>query len=142
MSTSDAERLAAGLDEDEQRANAAASVAGPAWRYGHIWPDGEAATVAVLGVTGAALADTLGAHDEEVAPFVAHNDPKRVLADIEAKRRILALYEAQPGWYLPEGVSEGRDPDERERDEAVREALGEVVSILAGVYAGMREPGA
>jgi hypothetical protein len=61
----------------------------------------------------------------------------RVAFDVAAKRAILDQYEAAAFHAdLPEGVADGRDPDERDRDEAVGEALEHVVRHLATAYAG------
>jgi hypothetical protein len=70
----------------------------------------------------------------EAIRYAARHDPARVLADVAADRKLLAMYEAQAGYDLPEGVHDGRDPGERERDEAVKDALEEVVKIRAGRF--------
>ena len=54
---------------------------------------------------------------DEVCVHIARWDPARVLRDVEAKRRILARFQAQSRLDLPEGVHDGRDPDEAETDE-------------------------
>ena len=55
---------------------------------------------------------------------------------IEADRAVLDLYREQCGWDVPEGVHAGRDPDERMRDEAVRDMLEQVVKIRAARFSG------
>ena len=138
MSTSDAERLRAGLDEDEAVAKAAWP--GP-WTYEtEVGGFGPVGWVRVPlpphkgAYTGLTRFTPLGTQDAETCAHIARNDPASRLRDIAAKRHILALYEEQAGYDLPEGVHDGRDPDERMRDEAVREALREVVAALAAVY--------
>jgi hypothetical protein len=68
------------------------------------------------------------------ANAAARYDPARVLREVEAKRNRLQRYLEQPGWDLPEGVQDGRDPDEAEADEAVKAALGYEVREDAAVY--------
>jgi len=83
-----------------------------------------------------------GGHDANQADHIAANDPKAVLADIAADRALIDLYQGQAGRDLPEGVHDGRDPDEQERDEDVKEALGEAVKIRAARFSshsGWRE---
>ena len=55
----------------------------------------------------------------------------RILRGVDARREILAMWQDQPGRDLPEGVHDGRDPDERERDEALKNTLEQVVRLLA-----------
>lgn len=62
------------------------------------------------------------------------HSPERALADVAFKRLILDMYDEQPGYYLPEGVAEGRDPDERMRDDAIKDVLREVLRDMAEVY--------
>jgi hypothetical protein len=61
---------------------------------------------------------------------------ERKRREIKAMREILAMAEEQAGRELPEGVHDGRDPDERERDEDLAAMLGEVVRIHAGIWDG------
>jgi hypothetical protein len=86
--------VAARLDEDEARARRAASVAGPDWHHGHIYLNGEPASMMVLSAEGSPLADTLSRDDEEMAPFMSANDPARALRQVAAARALLAAYEA------------------------------------------------
>lgn len=85
----------------------------------------------------------LPAVDESVGAHIARHDPARALAQVAAHREILDLYQSAASHAdLPEGVHDGRDSDERERDEDVAEVLKEVVGHLATVYAdreGWRE---
>lgn len=60
--------------------------------------------------------------------------PARVLASVRARRAIVALAVDQAGYDLPAGGHEGRDPDERAADEAVRSALRDVLCRLAGEW--------
>lgn len=50
-----------------------------------------------------------------------------------AIRAILVMQEEQPGYDLPEGVHDGRDPDERNRDEALAGMLADVLHRLTGI---------
>src|SRR6185503_15538866 len=68
------------------------------------------------------------------AAHIARHDPARVLREVAALRAILAMAAEQDGYDLPEGVHDGRDPDERERDEDLAAMLGEVVRIHAAVW--------
>lgn len=71
--------LHARLDEDERLAQAASSDAGAAWTL-------SAGTFPAL-VSPAGVRRVTGA--ESVLPHVGRHDPARVLAEVEAKRRIL-----------------------------------------------------
>ena len=67
---------------------------------------------------------------------IALNDPARVLALVAAHREILDVYEdAAFHADLPPGVHDGRDWDEKVRDEEVAAALEQVVRCLAAAYA-------
>lgn len=104
-----AEFHTARLDEDEAAAKA---VAGRAWYE----PD-----------------DLRFAHYKDAA-HIARFDPARMLREVAAKRRRLERYVEQPGYDLPDGVNEGRDPDERLRDEGVKDALETEVREDAAIY--------
>jgi Family of unknown function (DUF6221) len=67
---------------------------------------------------------------------IACCDPSRVLREIHAKRERLDRYLDQPGYDLPDGVHDGRDPAERLRDDAVRYALEYEVREDAAVWSG------
>lgn len=60
--------------------------------------------------------------------------PAHVLREAAADRMLIATWEAQAGYDLPEGVHEGRDPDERAADELVKDALYDVLKVRAAVY--------
>lgn len=129
------------LDEDERVARAAS--AGP-WRYDPTQHHREPGTVRFSeGVfTGPAGRDaiciaTTGETDDPQsmvdAEHIARWDSARVLAEVEAKRRVLDEYaEAdhlqQVGW-------ENDEPSKYEYM-AREEALGKVVKLLAQAYAG------
>ena len=89
--------LSARLDEDEAAAKAAASVAGPDWRF-------DLADSYLKSPLGSFVADTMNAPygDEAIGPFLARHSPGRVLRDVEAKRAILAEHGPANG---------GRDAD-------------------------------
>ena len=91
--------LNARLDEDEQMAR---STPGPSWEHRQIRGDFDESVVfenyvavADPGRNTVALADVA----EEVLPFVLRHDPARVLAEVDAKRRIIDRYEAQRTVY-------------------------------------------
>ena len=65
--------------------------------------------------------------------------PELTLAEIAAKRRILDLAEDTLGsrFELPVGVHDGRDPDERARDEALALQMLDVIRLLALPYADL-----
>lgn len=151
MSARDAQRLAAGLDEDERAARAAtqwpwkmeSNASDPYWN-GRDWEFGENASsrnrvglswrVWAKGGGGlTALTMTCGESDSggrakaDMAHIVRH-DPSHVLADIAAKRAILALYEE---------FTARRDQRQAHPQYAVEmacEVLESVVKALAGVY--------
>ena len=60
----------------------------------------------------------------------------RVLREVAAKRAILAAYEeaAEHPYDLPQGIHEGRDDWERERDDSVLGELEDVARHIAAVY--------
>jgi hypothetical protein len=68
-----------------------------------------------------------GSPDEAQAEHIAYHDPERGLLGVAADRAILAMAERQPGSDLPDSVTDGRDPGERDRDEAIRDMLLEVM---------------
>jgi hypothetical protein len=131
--------LAARLDEDEA---AALYAAGPGWFLASA-EDPDQRSVRFAGPStlygyGESLADYYIADRIDVADaeHIARHDPARVLREVAAGRAILAMYEdaAQAPYDLPEGVSEGRDDDERERDQYLIDVLDDVVRHLAAVY--------
>ena len=130
--------LAARLDEDEAAARAAASIAGPGWKAETYWPGDESRTrTCVRSKDGAFLGEFGDTPDyPDMAAHVARHDPARVLREVAAGRAILADYEeaAQHPYDLPEGVREGRDDDERERDQYLIDVLEHVLRCLAAVY--------
>lgn len=65
---------------------------------------------------------------------VADYDPARALREVAAKRARLERWLAQSGYYPPDGVHDGRDPDEQMRDEAVKYALEAEVREDAAVW--------
>lgn len=74
--------------------------------------------------------DLLITNDAPVSRFMARNDPARVLADVEAKRRIIDQYEASVRADVEE-----TDLEERWVTNGVRNALGQVVLSFAQPYA-------
>jgi hypothetical protein len=122
-----AEFLTARLDEDELAAKAAtpgewAALDGGVMSVedGGQWP----------------VSETESTRDRGNRVHIARHDPARVLREVEAGRKILAAWEDadRRRYDLPEGVSEGRDPAERLRDDAVAVVLDEIVAIRAAVY--------
>jgi hypothetical protein len=87
------EFLTARLDEDEAAATAAASCTGPDWHHSHAVTANGATTIIFNGPDDdIEVADTLRRDDEEIAPFIARQDPARALREVEAGRGILARY--------------------------------------------------
>lgn len=72
--------------------------------------------------------------DARVDDHVAAHDPARVLREVAAKRKILTDYADCHGRELPAGVHDGRDPDEREIAQAIRDTLEVIVQDLAAAY--------
>lgn len=72
--------------------------------------------------------------DQAAALTWAERD-MRPLREVAAKRTLVTIYTEQDGYDLPSGVNEGRDPDERERDQALLEAFEDTLRILGQVYA-------
>jgi hypothetical protein len=75
-----------------------------------------------------------GGFDARVDDHIARHDPVRVLREVEIKRQRLERCLAQDGYDLPQGVHEGRDPDERACGEALRDALEDEVRGDAAAY--------
>jgi hypothetical protein len=73
-------------DEADARRAAAADGLGPVWRAGTKWED-----MAGIYANGGEVADM---PDTDVAPHIARWDPARVLAECDAKRRIVT----ECGW--------------------------------------------
>jgi hypothetical protein len=121
---------AARLDEAEAAAKACQSPS--PWKAA----THEAFSVIVKDGAGDALIYDEGTPSLEEAAHIARHDPARVLRDVAAGRAILAEYDeaAQSPYDLPEGVSEGRDDDERERDAYLIDVLDGVVRHLAAVH--------
>ncbi len=120
-----AEFYAARLDEDEAAARAATPGEWAALDGGVMSVENESWPVS----------STESARNREDRVHIARHDPARVLREVEAKRKILAAYEeaAEHPFDLPEGVHDGRDQWERERDAAVLAELDGVVRYLAEV---------
>lgn len=74
--------------------------------------------------------------DADDAAHIARHDPARVLRDVAAKRRILEMWEDPADVaHLPDGVVDGRDPDERDEQIATASVIDVIVRDLAAVYA-------
>lgn len=121
------------LAEDERVARTAADV------HPHISTDGlwEPGDDGVAHAEGRVVFEGAGygsTHlEDELAEHIARHDPARALRDVGSKRSVLHLW-ADAGstrFDLPEHVFDGRDADERERDDAVASALDSVVYLLA-----------
>ena len=127
---------AARLDEDEAAAKA---VAGPRARYGtwdvEPWYDGTGER-ADLRVRYLGDITRTGGIELAAANHAARHDPARTFRDVAADREILEMYTEQDGRELPEGVHDGRDPDEQECDEAIKGVLETVARIRAADYNG------
>ena len=74
--------------------------------------------------------------DATSCEHAARWDPARTLAEVEVKRRILEMWE-DPALVrtLPNGVRDGRDPDEIETQVAIVEVIDDIVRVLAQSYA-------
>jgi hypothetical protein len=125
--------LAARLDETEAAAKAATGSLSGRW---HTDVDGNVQDEDTGGGGNAYIA--VGPYgcsvDDADAAHILRHDPARVLRDVQADRAILAMYEDRDGYDLPEGVQEGRDPDERACDEAIRDVLRDVLEIRAARF--------
>lgn len=128
--------LAARLDEDEAAAEAArdahrwrgASKGDPHW-------DTDSSGVSTADGVRVASGPYAGSDlDEETGGHIARHDPARVLRSVTADRELLEAYASQDGYDLPESVHDGRDPDERERDEDLQDTLAWVIRVRAAVY--------
>ena len=78
-----------------------------------------------------------GSPVDEEAAHIAANDPRDIIARCEAELAILdACEEAISRGESPEegGWHDGRDPDERERDEALAELADDILALLADGY--------
>lgn len=111
--------LRARLDEDEQAAQEA-HYEGQRWLSEEEdvcrWPDDELVHIA----------------DRKCdARHIARWDPVRVLAEVQAKRRIIEMYENADAAQRAGSISERN----RTQDEAAVDVLGEAVHALAAVYA-------
>lgn len=105
----------------------------------------EAAAKANIGDGGLADAEEYGpgwpdyqTYDDDAIKtaqeFINHFRPLRMLREVAAKRARLERYVAQVGYHLPEGVHDGRDPDEAAADELIKAALETEVREDAAVY--------
>lgn len=121
--------VTARLGEDEAAANAGARRIGMAWRA-----EPQPGTPGGLVVDDLGLVGSTGGR--YAAEHIARHCPARALSEVAAKRRRLERFLEAPGYDLPPGVHDGRDPDERKRDEAVKDALETEVRDDAAVYAG------
>lgn len=116
--------LRARLDEDEQSAREAAAD-GPEWRLsqGAIYPSDTMSHPGVI-VTG-----PYGYLDRVHGEHIARHDPAHVLADIEAKRRII---ERAAGYADMEWID---DNPQRIGSGNAEEVLAEVLTLLALPFA-------
>lgn len=83
---------------------------------------------------GLSLASFYGPNAAADAVHAARLDPQWALRLVSALREISRKAAEQPGYDLGPGVHDGRDYGEQRRDEAVKEALDDVVATLAGVW--------
>lgn len=116
---------------DEERVVRAASTYGDTWSASDpgIYPSDESRH------PGPIIGGVCGDLEAEYAEHISLWDPAGVLAKIQADRRILDEVERWPGYDLPGGVRDGRDWNERERDQTVQDVLAGVVLALAQPYA-------
>lgn len=70
------------------------------------------------------------------ARHIAYWDPARVLAECEAKRRIVEMWEDPADVRaLPDSMVDGRDPDEIDIQTAVAETVDHIVRLLGAAFA-------
>lgn len=125
--------LRAQLDEDERVARAAAETAS----YHFVWHRDALLSAANFQEQGRGIVWDQRALEPEQNRHAKHWDPVRVLAELAAKRRILRMWVDYTisRWDLPEGVHDGRDDDERMRDDATARLMDRIVLLLAQPYA-------
>ena len=130
--------LTARLDEDVAAASAAWAPGGPPplssepeWL---VQRDGDSAFTVYADVMLTLQKPVADMWTQGSADHVARHDPARVLREVDAKRGILERYLQQYGYDLPDGAHDGRDPDERATDEAVKDTLLSIVQGAAAVY--------
>lgn len=131
------------LDEDEALALQAAQVAGPDWTWKTEVPEGHGEpTDYIISLDGALLLDTMGGIEGE-APHVARHDPARVLRDVEADRKLLAMLERARAFNdhmfastHPEGIASGEILSERMRAATQVLTMEEVARIRAARFSG------
>jgi hypothetical protein len=138
-----AEFLIARIAEDEAWARAAANNNGATWYMhdgslngGYVTGDNEMGNPrAYRGDTE--LWDTESGYlvmHADTAVFVARNDPGRMLAECEAKRRIVDQYRDAKHWNAAEWDN-GYDDDGREYSDAIAETWETATRLLALPYA-------
>lgn len=137
--------LRARYDEAEALAKATAP-SGERWSWRTDVADDDDGNILYWGVISApdvaGVAAALGLErgtGQQVAEHIALHDPDAVLRSIAGKRRIVDMAEQQHGYHLPEGVNDGRDPDEQLRDEGMQVMLAEVLHHLAEEFAAHPE---
>lgn len=85
----------------------------------------------------------LGTLGHEESAYIVSNDPATELADIAAKRKIVARWkDPDLSWQLPDGATEGSDPDEIAARTGAAGAIDHVVRLLVAAQAhrpGYRE---
>jgi len=107
--------------------------------------DGQVREVAALRLGSEVLSSVGPGHlyfpGEEMATHIACHDPAYVLADIAAKRQLVerCVDDLAHGRDLPEGVRDGRDPDEVELDEEIAAVAKTTLEILALPFAGHQD---
>lgn len=118
------EFLTARLDEDE----AVARSVWPIKRTGYRGDVPDKIVVSRLrerSTDGSPYADS----DPELTDFLAHCTPARVLADVEAKRRIVAAYEDALSVAQVKDDAMGNDADDWSPSTALRDALRSLASV-------------
>ena len=127
--------LRARLDDDEQVARAAG---GPVWRYAQLRddPDGRPGGYALTLGDDRPIVDIGFMDDDAMLPaeseHIARHDPARVLADVEAKRKLIKRYE------LAVDITENHTsitPFLRGQDDGYTQACMDLIRAAAEVYA-------
>lgn len=124
------EFLTARLDEDEERARRATQGVWKIWGMAVMADqDGTSSADTAVDVAHTVMADEHGKPRTFDAQHIARHDPARVLAEVEAKRRIVSLHHEPVSWQP------GRDPSCSSIDYAEDSTDCETLRALALPYA-------
>lgn len=131
-----AEFLEARWGEAEYHAKVALLRAKPPWSSSETPESGPPGAVSLYDADDDNFAIIRGSY---LADYLKRFDPAAVLADIEAKRAILDLWQdpavVRDLSLHPDHPHDGRDPDEIQAQVAAAEAIDDVVRLLAALLA-------